>query len=570
MFYILTPFWFIRETKAILFWLYLWQLKEYHIGRFIDHFRTEKGKQLLLNKLLILKFILLLFFILGFFLFGFGIEISPPSIFSSDIFLSFYFFEFFVRIPFLVLFLYIFEAVHASFNFFQKKIKKPVLTKKTVFLISIVLVLKVLFIVVLSLYVRDEFGYINFIAATFYLLLFDIFTPLIVSAIVLFFQPLAVLARNQIIKKAKEKKEKFKNLIVVGITGSYGKTSTKEFLATILSEKFKILKTKEHQNSEVGISQCILKDLKPEHEIFIVEMGAYNRGGIKLLCDIVKPKIGILTGINEQHMATFGSRENIIKGKYELIESLPNTGLAIFNGNNKYCLELYQKTNKPKKIIYSTIPTAVENVLHKDFWAENIKVEKEWIYFKIFASDGDFTDFKVNVLGAQNVLNILGAAAVANELGMSLKEISKACEKISEAQSGIRLIKTKDGLNIIDATYSANPDGVVSHLEYLKIWKGKRAIIMPCLIELGPASKEVHKRIGKKIGEICDLAIITTKERFKEIKEGASEKGMPRENILFLENPKEIFEKIKSFCQPGDIILLESRVPTQLISTLIK
>ena len=526
MFYILTPFWFIRETKAILFWIYLWQLKEYHIGRFIDHFRTEKGKQLLLNKLLILKFILLLFFILGFSLFGFGIKISPPSIFSSNIFLSFYFFEFFVRIPFLVLFLYIFEAVHASFNFFQKKIKKPVLTKKTVFLISIVLVLKVLFIVVLSLYIRDEFGYINFIAATFYLLLFDIFTPLIVSAIVLFFQPFTVLARNQIIKKAKEKKEKFKNLIVVGITGSYGKTSTKEFLATILSEKFKILKTKEHQNSEVGISQCILKDLKPEHEIFIVEMGAYNRGGIKLLCDIVKPKIGILTGINEQHMATFGSLGNIIKTKYELIENLPENGTAFFNAKNKYCLELYQKTRIKKKL-----------------YGENIQLA--------------------------GLENIEGAKAVARELGMSEEEIGRALQRIANKFPGIQYKKGMNELNIIDATYSANPDGVIAHLEYLKAWSGKKVIIMPCLIELGPASKEVHKRIGKKIGEICDLSIITTKDKFRELKDTAVKNGMKEENILFLENSKEIFEKIKEFNVENDIILLEGRLPKDLMKLIL-
>jgi UDP-N-acetylmuramoyl-tripeptide--D-alanyl-D-alanine ligase len=130
----------------------------------------------------------------------------------------------------------------------------------------------------------------------------------------------------------------------------------------------------------------------------------------------------------------------------------------------------------------------------------------------------------------------------------------------------MKLRKGIGGLNIIDATYSANPDGVISHLEYLKTLRqtqGKLVIIMPCLIELGKASKEVHKRIGQKIGEVCDLAIITTKDRFKEIRESAGEKA------IFLDNPKEIFEKIKNFCQRGDVILLESRVPNQLISLLV-
>jgi UDP-N-acetylmuramoyl-tripeptide--D-alanyl-D-alanine ligase len=386
----------------------------------------------------------------------------------------------------------------------------------------------------------------------------------------LIFQPFTVLIRSQIIQKAKKRRESLKNLIVIGITGSYGKTSTKEFLATILSEKYKVLKTKEHQNSEVGISQCILNDLKPEHEIFIVEMGAYNRGGIKLLCDITKPKIGILTGINEQHMATFGSQENIIKTKYELIESLPKDGLAVFNGNNKYCLELYQKTNLTKKIIFHTMhtnSTIVKNVCNGELCAENIKVEKEFIYFKAFSRDGGFADFKLNLIGAQNIENLLMAICCAKELGMNLKEIAKACEKIKPEQGGMKLIKTKKGLNIIDSTYSANPDGVMAHLDYLKIWEGKKVIVMPCLIELGKASIDIHKKIGEGIGQVCDLAIITTKERFKEIEEAVFAKATASQRkteIIFMEDPKEIVERIKTFCQPGDVVILEGRIPKEI------
>jgi len=484
----LSILWFLRTTKVILFYLYLWQLKEYHIGRFLDHFRTEKGKSLIFNKINLLKLVLLASF---------------PAV------------------PLLLFFvgsiLYIFEALKASFDFLIKKIKKPVLTKKILVLILISVLIE--FLVLYLVFLNAE----SIVWFLFWLLLFDVLTPLIASAVVLLFQPIAVLGRNQVIKRAKNKRAKFKDLLVVGIAGSYGKTSTKEFLYTILVEKFgenKVLKTKEHQNSEVGISQCILSDLKPEHEIFVVEMGAYNRGGIKLLCSITKPKIGILTGINEQHMATFGSQENIIKAKYELIESLPQDGTAFFNAKNKYCLELYQ-TAKIKKYLYG---------------------EKA----KFFGEE-----------------NILGAMAVARELGMTEEEISKAVEKIAYKFGGVQFKKGIDGLNVIDATYSANPDGVMAHLEYLKTLPGKKIIVMPCLIELGRASKEVHQRIGKKIGEVCDLSIITTRDRLKEIREGSGSKA------VFLENPKEIFEKIRNFCQSGDTILLESRVPPVLIGQLL-
>jgi len=555
MLFLLSTFWFIRETKAILFWLYLWQLKEYHIGRFLDHFRTEKGEKLLINKLIFLKILLFLAFLLTLFVwspvvFRVSVQYHPllPYVFQEAGGLIF-------GLSLIFLFvLYLLETGKFLTDYFQKKLIKPVLTKKTAFLISVALVLEILFLFILFQYIEEIIWY------ALGILVFDILTPLIVSAIVLIFQPLAVLGRNQIIRMAKEKRAQFKELLVIGIAGSYGKTATKEFLATILSERFKVLKTAEHQNSEVGVSLCILNDLKPEHEIFIVEMGAYNRGGIKLLCDIAKPKIGVITGINEQHMATFGSQENIIKGKYELIKSLPEDGLAIFNGDNEYCFELYKRT-LIKKRVYG-LQSSISG-LPLDILAYNVRAEKDFITFRVALRD-ELADFKVNLMGFQNISNVLAVVICARELGMTLEEISKACVDIKPQQSGMQLKKGIDGLNIIDATYSANPDGVLSHLEYLKIWPQKKVIVMPCLIELGKASKKVHKRIGQKIGEVCALAIITTKDRFEEIQEGVGSKA------LFIENPKEIFEKLKSFCNPGDLILLENRVPSQLVSLLVE
>ncbi len=483
-----------------MFWIYLWQLKEYHTGRFIDHFRTEKGKSLFLNFSNIFKIILFIYFF------------TLPLLFFFVVFL-----------------IYIAESVKTVWDLFKKKIKKPILTKKTVFLIFSGLFVELFSLLLIYLNSKDVYWF------AFWLLVFDVLCPFIVSLVVLLLQPLAVFGRNRIIKKARLKREGFKNLLVIGITGSYGKTSTKEFLYSILSSRFKVLKTEAHQNSEVGISQCILDNLKPEHEIFIVEMGAYNRGGVKLLCSIAKPKIGVLTGINEQHMATFGSQENIIKGKYELIESLPKDGVAFFNAKNKYCVELYNKTQ-----------------IRKFLYGETAK----------FMGEED----------------ILGAAAVAKELGMSEEEILRACDKIENKNlasgenldsrpwarikmPGIQVKKGINGLNVIDATYSANPDGVISNLDYLKSFPGRKVIVMPCLIELGKASKEVHRRIGVKIGEVCDLAIVTTKDRLNELKEGAGSK------VLFMENPREIFKKIESFCKDSDAVLLESRVRNSLEST---
>jgi UDP-N-acetylmuramoyl-tripeptide--D-alanyl-D-alanine ligase len=510
MFSFLAFLWFCRTSKIVLFYVYLWQLKEYHIGRFLDHFNTTKGKSLIFN---------------------------PTSLFKIS--LLFFFYALPLWVFFLATFLYLFEFFKLFLDVATKRLKRPVLTAKAVFLLLVNFAIEGAFIFLLysgMFSIKEDYGLF-----AFWILLLDILAPVWISAAVLLLQPLAVFMRNRVIKRARIKREKFPNLLVIGITGSYGKTSTKEFLYSILADKFgedSVLKTSEHQNSEVGISQCILNSLNENHRIFVVEMGAYNRGGIKLLCSIAKPKIGILAGINEQHMATFGSQENIIKGKYELIESLPKDGTAFFNGKNKYCIQLFEKTQGIKKFLYGESA-------------------------KFFGEE-----------------NILGAMAVARELGLTEDEIKTAVDKIQNKMPGIKIKEGILGLKIIDATYSANPDGVMANLEYLKNnfndnpstgLRARKIIVMPCLIELGSASKEVHKRIGKKIAEVCDLAIITTLDRFKEIKEGAATaEVLPSQKceIVFMENSKKIFDKIAIVAKEGDIILLESRVPNKLIKQL--
>jgi len=494
---IITVLWFLIFTKLLLFWLWLWQLKEYRLDRFLAHFETQGLRKII-----------------------------------------------------------------SSFW----RWKFPQFTKKIIAIFFTCLAAETFLFYFITSYFWGSDGLkgIEWVVVFFWAIILTIF---FIPLILLFFQIPTFIWRKIIINKAALKLEKFKDLLVIGITGSYGKTSTKEFLTTILSSKFKVFSTPSHQNTDIAIAQLILKKITQDVEIFIVEMAAYKRGEITSPCRIVKPKIGILTAINEQHLATYGSLENIVKTKYELIESLPENGLAIFNGDNDYCYQLYKMTQK-KKRIYS-FQSSIAG-LPADLHITSLAVNRDFLSFKIVDKEGKSAVFKVNLLGDYNVSNILAAACCAKELGMNLEEIALASQKIESWQSGIQFKKGINGLNIIDATYSANPDGVISHLEYLKIWPGKKVIVMPCLIELGKASKRIHKEIGKKIGEVCDLSIVTTQERFQEIGEGATEKGMKGKDVLFTDNPKEIFEKIRSFCQSGDVVLLESRVPDQLIKQLTK
>ncbi|MEI7425016.1 MAG: UDP-N-acetylmuramoyl-tripeptide--D-alanyl-D-alanine ligase [Candidatus Staskawiczbacteria bacterium] len=358
-------------------------------------------------------------------------------------------------------------------------------------------------------------------------------------------------------------------LKVIAITGSYGKTSTKEFLSTILSQKFKILETKEHQNSEIGVANCILNELDSDYDIFIAEIGAYNKGKVKEVCSIIKPEIGIVTGVNEQHLALFGSLDNLLsaEGGRELSESLPKKGTLIVNGDNKYCLELYKK-EKIERPNNQKIYSLSNKVIDSDIWSDDIVVYKNYISFIVTDKTREMMHFDVKVLGKHNVQNLLGAILVAKKLGMNFGEIAKACQNISQEQGGMTLRRGKHDIDIIDSSYSSNPDGVFADLDYFSLFEGKKVIVMPCLIELGKKSSEIHKKIGEKIGKICDLAIITSKEKFNELRAGAINSGMLDKNIILCDNPNDINSIITIFCKSGDAVLLEGRVPTKLISLL--
>lgn len=534
--------WSLRQLRIISFYLYLWQLKEYHLGRFLDHFRTEKGKRLILHPLKISKIVLLLIF--------FGFCFWPELALMMDHF----------WLLGLIL-LYITEALIFFRDIGQGRVKRPVFTLKTIWLFFVCTACLALLAWSAVSVPSDNI----FIVFLFSILTIDILSPLIISLIVLSLQPLSVAWRLVIIEKAKRKRAKLKNLIVVGITGSFGKTSVKEFLATILAEKFKVAKTSEHQNSEIGISRAVL-NLKESDQVFICEMGAYGKGRIKFVSEIVHPQVAVITGVNEQHLALFGSMENLLsaEGGIELLKSLGNNETAILNGNSYPLVHNIKEsfTGCSLKQVWCSTKAKL------DLWAENIKVEKQWLYFRVAAKTGETADFKVNLVGQQNVENLLLAAACAKELGMNLEEISRACDKIKQEQGAMKLSKESGGVDIIDSTYSANPNGVMAALEHLTLWSGRKVVIMPCLIELGPASKDVHRRIGRKIGETCDLAIITTKDWFREMKKSALDAGMKPENILFLENSDEIVRRIEALRQNNNVLLLEGRISPSLVERI--
>jgi UDP-N-acetylmuramoyl-tripeptide--D-alanyl-D-alanine ligase len=472
-------FWLVHIARRSLFFLYFFQIKEYRLDRSLEEIKRKK--ELFFSKYFFLGLILLFFY-----------KLIP--------FYTLFIFHF-------LYFLYFIFFLYSFYSFLKKKWHFPIFTSKMIIWVVLVFTLEIGF-------------FFLFLKTALYIILLEIFLPLFLFLSLQIVQFFVSFAKKRIIKKASRKNL---NMRVIGITGSYGKTTTKEILYQLLKTKYKVVKTKEHINTEIGIAKTVL-NIK-DADIFICEMGAYKRGEIKAICNIVKPDIGIITGINEQHLALFGSQANIVKGKYELIESLPEDGLTLFNGENKYCLELFKKTKK-KKILYQ--------------FPENLQVNKEGSIFSI-----NNVQFTSKLLGKHNVLNILGAVKIALELGVSLEECAKICRDLGQELGGMVLRG-----RVIDSSYSSNPDGVMAALDYLSLWEGKKAIVIRGLIELGPASKEIHQKIEKRILDVCDIAITTTKGVFK--------------NIEFVSSTETVMKKL----QDADIILIEGRASEKLIKKL--
>lgn len=456
--------WIIIVLKAVFFWVYLWQIKEYRF----DRFRAEYGKMKT-----ILKFWL-----------GSG----------------------------------------------GRRLAFPRFTIKAILIILLSLLVIFYGGLSLSFFSTGNYYLLAFLLFASYLLAMPI-----IAVIVFLFKIPTLLIKIPIFYLSKRKMEKFKNIIVIGITGSYGKSSTKEFLFQILKNKFKVKKTSGNINTAIGIAKTVLFGIDGNEDIFIVEMGAYKVGEIKKICGMVKPKIGILTGIGVQHLALFGSFENIKKAKYELIEALPEKdGLALFNGENKYCLELsWDGLWNGKKMIYKKLrdPNLLRFVLK---WPE---------YY---------------------LENIQAAVEVAKYFKMADEEIEKAFCKIKIEDRGIKNFIGREDALIINDTYNANPEGVFANLSYLKSQPYLvKILVMPCLIELGELSDEIHCEIGKAIAKTVDLAIIAGGEDFASIQKGAGDKA------VFEANPQKIKELLLSHLAKKTAVLLEGRVPKEVVKFLI-
>ena len=353
-------------------------------------------------------------------------------------------------------------------------------------------------------------------------------------------------------RKAIKKLRTMSNLEVIGITGSYGKTSSKNILSDILNVKFDAFPTPKNFNTTYGLMRTINESLDKFTQIFIAEMGAFKKGEIKELCNFVKPKYGILTTIGTAHLESFGSRENIQKGKFELIESLPEDGIAVLNKDDEWQVSYKLKNNC--KVVWIGID-------HKDcdLYATNIKLSKDGTTFDCVFKEGTYP-FQTKLLGKANVYNILAAILLGYELGMSIKELQLGVLKVKPIEHRLELKKYYN-LHLIDDAYNSNPVGSKMALEVLNMMPGKKIIVTPGMIELADKQFEFNMEFGKQIADVCDEVILIGKEQTTPIYEGLKTKNYNEKHIHILNNVLEAFPLMQQLQGKETYVLLENDLP---------
>jgi len=459
--------------RSTFFWLWIWQLKEYRLDRLKAHFSLAVGKKQ------IFKF-------LNFFSFG-EWRLPRPSLriilaFWVSVFLNYNLYFFFLRLS----------------SFFVRKYPKFLFASFTLVLIVIFLLLSL------------TIGLINLVFS-------------------LMLQPI----KELIVYLARLKIKSLKPL-VIGITGSFAKTSTKFILGQVLSVKFNVLVTPKSVNTPLGIAKTILTKLKKSHDIFIVEMGAYRVGEIEKLCWLTGPKIGILTGIGDQHQALFGSFQKIKKAKYELIKNLPKDGLAVFNFKNSTARGLGKITKRAAVKFYGR--------------------EK--------------SNYKTRLLGKFQQANIDCARVIGLFLKIPLKDILKQISLLEPREGMFQKKEGVKGTTILDDSFNANHQGFLASLDTLeKFGKKKKILITPGIIELGKKSEKVHQDLAQKAGKIADLIILTDENFYQNFKKGLGKKSL--EKLHLVREKADSKKLIKKHLSRKTVFLLEGRVPKYIKKALL-
>lgn len=396
-------------------------------------------------------------------------------------------------------------------------------------------------------------------------------------------RPIEKAVNQYFINDAKKKLKQASGLTVIGVTGSYGKTSVKFYLQALLQGHFNVLVTPESYNTPMGVVKTIRESLQPTHELFVCEMGARYVGDIKEICEIVHPAHGVITSIGPQHLETFGGMEHIVDTKFELADALPEGGFLFLNGDNERIVERSKRYHRveagnegtfkddlseeskqkgqktltgDRKIVFYRNQAAGEG-----YQAGNLHLSQLGTEFDVTAPDGETETFQTRLVGEHNVINIIGAITVAHTLGIPLRELKVPVRRLQPIPHRMQMLE-QGNVTIVDDAYNSNPVGSKAAVETLAMFDGIRILITPGMVELGKEEDSYNYKFGTYAAKCCDYILLVGREHVRPIQKGAVESGFDEKRCLMYDNLKDALAYAYGIKGDGHkYILLENDLP---------
>ena len=352
------------------------------------------------------------------------------------------------------------------------------------------------------------------------------------------------------LQKLASYKRKQYDIPVVAVTGSVGKTSTKDMIASVMGQKFHVLKTSGNYNNHIGLPLTLLR--LEDHDAVVVEMGMNHFGEIRVLTNIAKPTVAVLTNIGTAHIGILGSRENILKAKLEILEGMNSDGHIILNNDN----DLLHKWGEEEKEHYSIITYGIENP--SDYLASHIIRKNDGSSFDVSINHKNNTII-VPIGGDHFILNSLAAISVGSLFEIAPEKIKKGIEEFELTKRRMEMLSLSNDILMINDSYNASFDSVKPAVAYLAHTEGKRKIaVLGDMLELGDYAKELHEKVGEEVAKNKIDILIAVGDLSKYIMKKAEELGMPKEKMIHCKNAEEATEKLEKILENGDRVLLKA------------
>lgn len=395
-------------------------------------------------------------------------------------------------------------------------------------------------------------------------LLLVLIAPLLLVCANLTLRPVESLLRRRFVERARATLVEA-GPTVIGITGSYGKTSTKVYLQHILNGHYRVGATPKSYNTLMGVCLAINQDLEEDRSLdyYVVEMGAYIPGEIAEICELARPAISMVTAIGPQHLERFGSIDNIVTAKYEIISALPADGVAVLDRDNPHLRAMADRMYPATILTVSCEgspkdgppddPRLVATDIHESLDGLRFDVEDR--------RSGECVAFGTNLLGRHNVSNILLAAAVARNEGMSLRDIAWRVRSLQPAEARLAMEETATGITLINDGYSANPAGARHALRVLGMHAGRRLLVTPGMVELGDLMERENRKLGAEAARQASDVILVGERQTRPLREGLLEAGFAEDRLHTMDTLTEAIAWYESHLTAGDAVLFLNDLP---------